>query len=244
MPTNTSVKKKLPRNANLENLRKQAKRFRKDVLSGNSSAISRLVEFLPRFHTSNPSTADVAATTLSDAQLVIAREYGFPSWPKLRIAIETQQITVSGKSGQDKIGSLEAGQIEVPLVPMGDFVLFPGTEIPIGIGRAKSLSAVEAAGYSHPIFLVAQLDAKVRDTSPEDVFNVGTLATILRVNQNRDGSTGVLVRGDSRARVVKVDFAGLYGTAIVEVLAEPVFHIAPKQISNAKSLALTQSTKN
>jgi ankyrin repeat protein len=72
----------LPRNPSLENLRKQAKSLVKSVLSNNPAALARLREFHP-----HPDEA-TASFSLSDAQLVVARSYGFPSWPKLKHYLE------------------------------------------------------------------------------------------------------------------------------------------------------------
>jgi hypothetical protein len=69
----------LPENSSLENLRKQAKDLLRDVRAGDAKALARVREFHPR---------PEAAPGLADAQLVVARGYGFPSWPKLKHHLE------------------------------------------------------------------------------------------------------------------------------------------------------------
>ena len=72
----------LPKNPSLENLRNQAKSFRKAVVANEPAAIARLREFHPRDKKAGEKF------TLSDAQLVIARSYGFPSWARLKKYLE------------------------------------------------------------------------------------------------------------------------------------------------------------
>ena len=75
-----------PREPNLEHLRNQAKVLRRRVLAGDSAALEQVREFHPRL--AGADARAVAAVTLADAQLVIARQYGFGSWPKLRRHVE------------------------------------------------------------------------------------------------------------------------------------------------------------
>ncbi|MBO3750182.1 hypothetical protein J5X84_29210 [Streptosporangiaceae bacterium NEAU-GS5] len=72
----------LPDNASLEHLRKQARTLQRDVHAEAPEALVTAAEFHPRF-------AGPESFTLSDAQLVTARRYGFASWPRLRVYVET-----------------------------------------------------------------------------------------------------------------------------------------------------------
>jgi hypothetical protein len=76
------VRRSLPENPSLENLRKQAKSLLKAVRGGEAEPLAHVRELHPR-----PEAA-VARFTLSEAQLVIARSYGFASWPKLKRHLE------------------------------------------------------------------------------------------------------------------------------------------------------------
>ncbi len=78
----------IPDNANLEQLKKRAKSLQRLVLAGDSVALEVVNEFHPRLRSQVPGSPDFAAFTLSDAQLVIARQFGFPSWPKLKASVE------------------------------------------------------------------------------------------------------------------------------------------------------------
>jgi len=72
----------LPREPNLEHLRNQAKALRRQVLAGDAVAVDLVRELHPRLADLDP--AGSATVALADAQLVIARQYGFDSWPRLR----------------------------------------------------------------------------------------------------------------------------------------------------------------
>lgn len=82
------IKKLLPPEPSLEHLKKQAKHLFQDYEAGKSEAISRFIEYLPRLSRVTEEEARGVHCTLQDAQLVVAREYGFASWPKLVAAVE------------------------------------------------------------------------------------------------------------------------------------------------------------
>ena len=75
-----------PRKPSLEHLRNQAKALRRRLRAGDSAAFELVREFHPRFPDADARA--LAAVTLADAQLVIARQYGFGSWPELRRHVE------------------------------------------------------------------------------------------------------------------------------------------------------------
>jgi len=78
----------LPSNPNLVHLKYQAKDLLKAHAARDPRAAQRLREFHPRFHRATDNEIFAAGLSLSDAQLAIAREYGFPSWPRLKHHIE------------------------------------------------------------------------------------------------------------------------------------------------------------
>jgi ankyrin repeat protein/ketosteroid isomerase-like protein len=78
----------LPGNANLEQLKKGAKSFQRAVRAGDRGAAEVVNEFHPRLASARPGSAELAGFTRSDAQLVIARQFGFASWPKLKAHLE------------------------------------------------------------------------------------------------------------------------------------------------------------
>lgn len=78
----------LPGNANVEQLKKGAKGFQRAVLAGDAGAAEIVREFHPRLADAQPGSPELAQFKRTDAQLVIARQFGFPSWPKLRAHLE------------------------------------------------------------------------------------------------------------------------------------------------------------
>ena len=101
---------------------------------------------------------------------------------------------------------LPATPIELPLLPLRDVVVFPHMVIPLFVGRPKSIKALESAMESERrIMLVAQQAAAKDEPSVEDMFSVGCVATILQMLKLPDGTVKVLVEGQQRARVGKIE---------------------------------------
>ncbi|MDO3722568.1 endopeptidase La [Marinobacter sp. chi1] len=95
---------------------------------------------------------------------------------------------------------------EYPLLPLRDVVVFPHMVVPLFVGREKSIQALEAAMEGgKEILLVAQRDASTDEPGPEDVFDMGTLATILQMLRLPDGTVKVLVEGNARADIEQID---------------------------------------
>ncbi|MCK2147973.1 endopeptidase La [Marinobacter alexandrii] len=91
---------------------------------------------------------------------------------------------------------------DYPLLPLRDVVVFPHMVVPLFVGREKSIQALEAAMEgSKEILLVAQRDASTDEPGPADVFDMGTLATVLQMLRLPDGTVKVLVEGNARATI-------------------------------------------
>jgi len=92
---------------------------------------------------------------------------------------------------------------ELPLVPLREAVIFPRIVTPLGVGREKSVAAVNAAMASdkHYVILAAQRDAEIDDVQPDQVYSVATVAEIVRLLKIPDGSAQVIVQGLDRVRV-------------------------------------------
>lgn len=83
---------------------------------------------------------------------------------------------------------------EYPLLPLRDVVVFPHMVVPLFVGREKSIQALEAAMEGNKeILLVAQRDASTDEPGPDDVFAMGTVATVLQMLRLPDGTVKVLV---------------------------------------------------
>ncbi|SDX13012.1 endopeptidase La [Marinobacter mobilis] len=93
-----------------------------------------------------------------------------------------------------------------PMLPLRDVVVFPHMVVPLFVGRDKSILALEAAMEgSKEILLVAQRDAGTDEPGPDDVYNMGTLATVLQLLRLPDGTVKVLVEGNTRARIEAIE---------------------------------------
>ena len=91
---------------------------------------------------------------------------------------------------------------QVPVLPLRDVVVYPHMAIPLFVGRDKSVNALNAAmADDKKILLVAQREAETDDPGLEDVYEVGTLASILQLLKLPDGTRKVLVEGTERARL-------------------------------------------
>src|SRR5213594_5051926 len=94
---------------------------------------------------------------------------------------------------------------ELPVVPLREAVVFPKLVVPLGVGREKSVAAINAAMAEerHLIVLVAQRDAEIDDVQPEQIYSVGTVAEIVRLLRIPDGSAQIIVQGIHRVRITK-----------------------------------------
>ena len=101
--------------------------------------------------------------------------------------------------------SLPSIPVELPLLPLRDVVVFPHMVIPLFVGRPKSIKALESAMEAERrIMLVAQKAAAKDEPSPEDMFEMGCVATILQMLKLPDGTVKVLVEGVQRAKVLSI----------------------------------------
>jgi ATP-dependent Lon protease len=97
-------------------------------------------------------------------------------------------------------------QIELPLLPLRDVVVFPHMVIPLFVGRPKSIKALETAMESGKgVLLVAQKSAAKDEPEAEDLYPVGCIANILQMLKLPDGTVKVLVEGAQRATVDHVE---------------------------------------
>jgi ATP-dependent Lon protease len=111
---------------------------------------------------------------------------------------------------------LPATAIDLPLLPLRDVVVFPHMVIPLFVGRPKSIKALEAAmDAERRIMLVAQKAAAKDEPSVTDMFEVGCVSTILQMLKLPDGTVKVLVEGQQRARVNRIDDGEAHFTANV-----------------------------
>src|SRR5689334_10412728 len=129
--------------------------------------------------------------------------------------------------------------ITLPLLPLRDVVVFPHMVIPLFVGRPKSIKALEAAMESgKSIVLVAQKSAAKDDPSPDDLYEIGSIANILQMLKLPDGTVKVLVEGVQRARVLSVADEKTHYTA--DALPIPADAIESTEVEAMRRAMLTQ----
>ncbi|RFF26290.1 MULTISPECIES: endopeptidase La [unclassified Wenzhouxiangella] len=109
----------------------------------------------------------------------------------------------------------------VPVLSLRDVVVYPHMVIPLFVGRDRSVRALEECmNVDKQILLVTQKNPEVEEPGPEDLFDCGTVATVLQMLRLPDGTTKVLVEGGQRVRVDELDDSGEYLAARYTSLAD------------------------
>ena len=113
---------------------------------------------------------------------------------------------------------------DLPLLPLRDVVVYPSMVVPLFVGREKSIEALESAMKSDKqIVLIAQKNPSHDDPSPEDLYGIGTLASILQLLRLPDGTVKVLVEGGERVSLVRTEeVEGHYRVEVTPLAVEPV----------------------
>ena len=97
-------------------------------------------------------------------------------------------------------------QRTMPVLPLRDVVVFPYMVMPLFVGRAKSINALEEAmNDDKQLLLVSQREADLEEPIPEDLFDVGTIANIIQLLKLPDGTVKVLVEGQQRAKISSIE---------------------------------------
>ena len=110
--------------------------------------------------------------------------------------------------------TLNSEQIQLPLLPLRDVVVFPHMVIPLFVGRPKSIKALEAAmDQGKSIMLAAQKAAAKDEPSADDIYEIVCVANILQMLKLPDGTVKVLVEGAQRARIHKIHDSESHFTA-------------------------------
>ncbi len=116
----------------------------------------------------------------------------------------------------------------LPVLPLRDMVVFPHGVHPLFVGTKSSIVALDSAmADDKQIFLVAKKDSEKTDLGSDDLYNMGTVATILQLLKLPDGTVKVLVEGGSRAAVKEIDFSDDFIRAEVDVY--PELEIEPRE---------------
>jgi ATP-dependent Lon protease len=110
----------------------------------------------------------------------------------------------------------------MPILALRDVVVYPHMVIPLFVGREKSIQCLQAAmDNDKQIFLVAQKEAGIDEPAVDDIYTVGTVATILQLLKLPDGTVKVLVEGNVRGQIEKyIDLDPFFTGEIQSIAAE------------------------
>src|SRR3990167_1647603 len=93
----------------------------------------------------------------------------------------------------------------LPVVPIRDGIVFPGTEMILTFGRQRSVSAIEAAQSSgKKVILVMQRNPNMNDPTPSDLYQIGCVGEIVQMMKN-EGEINALVRGIAKVRIASFE---------------------------------------
>jgi ATP-dependent Lon protease len=116
---------------------------------------------------------------------------------------------------------LSSGPAALPVLPLRDIVVFPQMIVPLFVGREKSVKALEAVMHGDKtVFLLSQKNPADEDPGADDLYDVGTIATVLQLLKLPDGTVKVLVEGQSRGRLGTLDESGEFLRATVDAVEE------------------------
>jgi ATP-dependent Lon protease len=116
-----------------------------------------------------------------------------------------------------------SGEGTYPVLPLRDIVVFPHMIVPLFVGREKSINALEEVMRADKhILLATQKDAGDDDPTPQAIYEVGTLATVLQLLKLPDGTVKVLVEGRDRAQILRYTERQNYFEAEARILPESV----------------------
>jgi len=137
---------------------------------------------------------------------------------------------------------LPSEPLALPLLPLRDVVVFPHMVIPLFVGRPKSIKALEAAMEAERrIMLVAQKAAAKDEPAVSDMFEVGCVSAILQMLKLPDGTVKVLVEGQQRARVGRIDDGAEHFVAtVVPIAPADVQDVSSAEIEALRRAVLQQ----
>lgn len=111
---------------------------------------------------------------------------------------------------------------DIPLLPLRDVVVYPHMVTPLFVGRGKSIEALERAmANDKQVLLVAQKNPQQDEPQGDDLYTVGTIASILQLLKLPDGTVKVLIEGRERAGIESIVDMGTHFKATVNVIESP-----------------------
>ena len=125
---------------------------------------------------------------------------------------------------------------DLPLLPLRDVVIFPSVVTPLFVGRDQSIVALQASMASDKqIMLVAQKDSNIESPDQNDLYEVGTISSILQLIKLPDGTVKVLVEGSKRAKIKTInDYKDYKAVDVTPIKEEEETDEAPTLVANLK----------
>jgi ATP-dependent Lon protease len=126
-------------------------------------------------------------------------------------------IRTAGNGQQLSIPSL------IPILPIRNIVVFPGTVMPLNVGRQKSKNLLDEVMPAEKLIgVVTQKNADVEDPGYADLFNVGTACMILKLFKLPDGNQSIIVHGLVRFRLLSIEQTEPFAMGRIEVLEDSI----------------------
>ncbi|MDH5826627.1 endopeptidase La [Sphingobacterium sp. SG20118] len=151
------------------------------------------------------------------------------------ISEDTEFFPLLSLHDEDEMRNAEIPE-SLPILSLRNTVLFPGVVIPITVGRDKSIKLVkEAYQGDKTIGVVAQKDMSMEDPTIDELYQIGTVAHIIKVLQMPDGNTTVILQGKQRFKLLEAVQTEPYLKANVEKYKEE----KPKSTKEFKALIAT-----
>jgi len=154
---------------------------------------------------------------------------------------ETEFIPLMTSEDEEVMNQEETPEV-LPILPLRNTVLFPGVVIPITVGRDKSIKLIQDANKGDKtIGVISQRDDMIEEPNQEHLYNVGTVARILKMFRMPDGNTTVIIQGKKRFNLIEFIDTDPYIKARIsayEVSKTPKDEKFNALVSSIKDLAL------
>ena len=152
---------------------------------------------------------------------------------------ETEFIPLISSEDEDRM-NLEEVPEKLPILPLRNNVLFRCVVIPITLGRDKSIKLIQDANKGNKIIgVVSQIDHKVEEPTYKDLYQIGTVAQIVKMLKMPDGSSTIIIQGKKRLKLVQEISDDPYLIASIEEFDEKSLKSVSKE-----SVALFDSLKD
>ncbi|MHA7112000.1 endopeptidase La [Sunxiuqinia elliptica] len=133
---------------------------------------------------------------------------------------DSELIPIIADGNEEELKNFQAPEV-LPILPLRNTVLFPGVVLPITVGRQKSLKLIQDVFRGDRLLgTVTQKDGSIEDPEKNDLYQVGTVAQILKILEMPDGSTSVIIQGKRRFEVTEYLEEFPYFRAQVNLLDE------------------------